>query len=191
LTGTARYASVNTHLGFEQSRRDDLESLGFVLMYFNRGRLPWQGIKANTKKEKYNKIAKKKLSTSEDRLCKYSPSEFRIYFKYCRALSFKDEPDYAYLKRMFRRLFFRQKYAMDYRFDWTVQKTVQNMMIRSIRRSQRTMEELISANSKYYSHWRERNHYQNYQQYYLYPSPRCVDVSNLLTYDMNKLHISS
>jgi len=120
LTGTARYASINTHLGIEQSRRDDLESLGFVLMYFNRGSLPWQGLKANTKKEKYNKIAEKKMSTPVEILCKHFPTEFATYLNYCRALRFDDKPDYSYLRRLFRDLFFRQGYAADYRFDWTV-----------------------------------------------------------------------
>lgn len=74
LTGTARYASVNTHLGVEQSRRDDLESLGYVLMYFNRGALPWQGLKAATKRQKYERISEKKMSTTIDDLCKGYPS---------------------------------------------------------------------------------------------------------------------
>jgi len=120
LTGTARYASINTHLGIEQSRRDDLESLGYVLMYFNRGQLPWQGLRANNKKEKYNRIAEKKMSTPVEILCKHFPSEFATYLNYCRALRFDDKPDYAYLRRLFRDLFFRQGYAADYRFDWTV-----------------------------------------------------------------------
>merc|ERR1712130_502373 len=106
--------------GIEQSRRDDLESLGYVLMYFNRGQLPWQGLKANTKKEKYNRIAKKKMSTPVEILCKHFPTEFATYLNYCRALRFDDKPDYAYLRRLFRDLFFRQGYAADYRFDWTV-----------------------------------------------------------------------
>jgi len=120
LTGTARYASINTHLGIEQSRRDDLESSGYVLMYFNRGSLPWQGLKANTKKEKYNKIAEKKMSTPVEILCKHFPTEFITYLNYCRALRFDDKPDYSYLRRLYRDLFFRQGYAADYRFDWTV-----------------------------------------------------------------------
>ena len=98
LTGTARYASINTHIGIEQSRRDDLESVGYVLMYFIRGSLPWQGLKANTKKQKYERIMDRKMSTSTEQLCKGFPSEFRSYFEYCRSLRFEDRPDYAYLK---------------------------------------------------------------------------------------------
>merc|ERR1711937_1132483 len=112
--------------GIEQSRRDDLESLGYVLMYFNRGQLPWQGLKANTKKEKYNKIAEKKMSTPVEILCKHFPTEFATYLNYCRALRFDDKPDYKYLRRLFRDLFFRQGYAADYRFDWTVLNYQQN-----------------------------------------------------------------
>lgn len=95
----SRYASVNTHLGIEQSRRDDLEAIGYVLMYFNRGSLPWQGLKANSKKEKYEKIMEKKMSTPVEVLCKHFPTEFVTYLNYCRSLRFEDRPDYAYLRR--------------------------------------------------------------------------------------------
>ncbi|XP_073038122.1 casein kinase 1-like protein 10 isoform X1 [Primulina eburnea] len=122
LTGTARYASVNTHLGVEQSRRDDLESLGYVLMYFLRGSLPWQGLKAGTKKQKYDKISEKKMLTPIELLCKSYPSEFISYFHYCRSLRFEDKPDYSYLKRLFRDLFIREGYQFDYVFDWTILK---------------------------------------------------------------------
>jgi len=120
LTGTARYASVNTHLGIEQSRRDDLEAVGYVLMYFNRGSLPWQGLKAGSKKEKYEKIMEKKMSTPIDVLCKHFPAEFETYLNYCRSLRFEDRPAYAYLRRLLKDLFFREGYQYDFVFDWTI-----------------------------------------------------------------------
>ncbi|CAI0419938.1 unnamed protein product [Linum tenue] len=122
LTGTARYASMNTHLGIEQSRRDDLESLGYVLMYFLRGSLPWQGLRAGTKKQKYEKISEKKA------LCRGYPTEFASYFHYCRSLRFDDKPDYAYLKRLFRDLFIREGFQFDYVFDWTILKYQQSQI---------------------------------------------------------------
>lgn len=128
LTGTARYASMNTHLGIEQSRRDDLESLGFVLMYFLRGSLPWQGLKAGNKKQKYEKISERKVSTSIEALCRGYPTEFSSYFHYCRSLRFDDKPDYAYLKRIFRDLFIREGFQFDYVFDWTILKYQQSQM---------------------------------------------------------------
>lgn len=122
LTGTARYASINTHLGIEQSRRDDLESLGYVLMYFNLGTLPWQGLKAANKRQKYERISEKKLSTPIEVLCKDFPAEFPTYLTYCRQLDFIQRPDYCYLRKLFRTLFHRQGFTYDYVFDWNMLK---------------------------------------------------------------------
>ncbi|CAG2172741.1 unnamed protein product [Oppiella nova] len=122
LTGTARYASINTHLGIEQSRRDDLESLGYVLMYFNRGSLPWQGLRAATKRQKYERISEKKMSTPIDELCRGFPAEFATYLNYCRALRFDEKPDYSYLRQLLRNLFHRQGFTYDYVFDWNMLK---------------------------------------------------------------------
>ncbi|KAI8472589.1 MAG: casein kinase I isoform delta-like protein [Monoraphidium minutum] len=122
LTGTARYASVNTHLGIEQSRRDDLESLGYVFLYFLRGSLPWQGLQAGTKKQKYEKISEKKMKTPFEALCKGLPQEFVLYFQYVRSLRFDEKPDYAFLRRMLRDLFAKEGWNWDYVFDWTILK---------------------------------------------------------------------
>ena len=100
LTGTARYASINTHRGMEQSRRDDLESLGYVLMYFLRGSLPWQGLKVNSIKEKYQRIFEEKQEKIF-RICQSFPIEFRQYFEYCTHLTFTEQPDYRYSKLIF------------------------------------------------------------------------------------------
>ena len=81
LTGTARYASVNTHMGVEQSRRDDLECICYVILYLLRGTLPWQGLTAKNKNDKYKKIMSSKLSVSTEVLCKGFPSTSLIQYK--------------------------------------------------------------------------------------------------------------
>ncbi|KAG5450226.1 Casein kinase I isoform delta-A [Clonorchis sinensis] len=122
LTGTARYASINTHLGIEQARRDDMESLGYVLMYFLRGSLPWQGLKAGTKRQKYERISEKKMQTPVEVLCEGYPVEMAIYLNFCRGLHFDNQPDYSYLRNLFRCLFHREGFSYDCVFDWNLLK---------------------------------------------------------------------
>ncbi|XP_047687793.1 casein kinase I isoform X2 [Prionailurus viverrinus] len=143
LTGTARYASINTHLGIEQSRRDDLESLGYVLMYFNLGSLPWQGLKAATKRQKYERISEKKMSTPIEVLCKSYPSEFATYLNFCRSLRFDDKPDYSYLRQLFRNLFHRQGFSYDYVFDWNMLKFGASRAADDAERERRDREERL------------------------------------------------
>jgi serine/threonine protein kinase len=118
LTGTARYASINTHLGIEQSRRDDLESLGHVLTYFLRGELPWQGLKSKTMKEKYEKIMEKKISTPIEVLCKGFPEEIGTFINYARDLRFDDRPDYGFLKKLIKSMADKEKIEFDNNYDW-------------------------------------------------------------------------
>ena len=109
MVGTARYASLNVHEGITYSRRDDLESVGYMLVYLFTGRLPWQGMKADDKISKYNKIKEvKKLYKNDPKnnspsmlLDTKLPLEFTIYFNYIHSLSFSDKPNYIYLKNLF------------------------------------------------------------------------------------------
>ena len=102
LTGTARYVSINTHLGIEQSRRDDLESIGYMLIFFMKGVLPWQGLKNCN--EKYTRIMEKKLQIPTEILCYGLPDEISYYLNYTKNLRFEDRPDYDYLRGLFIKL---------------------------------------------------------------------------------------
>ncbi|PHH84180.1 hypothetical protein CDD83_2355 [Cordyceps sp. RAO-2017] len=118
LSGTARYMSINTHLGREQSRRDDLEALGHVFLYFLRGGLPWQGLKAATNKQKYEKIGEKKQTTAIKDLCEGFPEEFCKYLTYVRNLGFEDTPDYDYLRELFTQALKNAGEVEDGEYDW-------------------------------------------------------------------------
>lgn len=119
ITGTTRYASVNAHKGMELSRRDDLESIGYVLLYFCKGSLPWQGLQARNDQERYKLITEKKLSISVERLCRELPDEFKDYLNYCKGLQFDEEPDYEFLRGLFRQLALKMEIEYDGVFDWS------------------------------------------------------------------------
>jgi len=123
LTGSLKYASINSHLGIQQSRRDDLESLGITLVLFALGKLPWQDIRAHTKKELNNKIMQIKINTPVERLCEFLPAEFATYMNYCRALTYDEKPGYNVLRRLFRKLFIRKGFCEDHIFDWALLST--------------------------------------------------------------------
>ena len=122
LTGTARYASINALSGGEQSRRDDLESIGYIIMYFIRGSLPWQGLKINNKDDRYKKICEKKRDTSAKELCNSYPSEFENFVNYTRNLKFMEVPDYNYLRNLLKSVIKKTGGNIDFFYDWCSQK---------------------------------------------------------------------
>ncbi len=124
LTGTARYASINALRGCEQSRRDDLEAIGYVLLYFLRGSLPWQGLKMDKKDDRYKKIYEKKKATTAEELAKGFPSEMCEYIKYTRNLDFEAKPDYNYLRGLLKNIMMKNSFEFDYYYDWCREKPV-------------------------------------------------------------------
>jgi serine/threonine protein kinase len=115
--GTARYASIAAHKGYEQSRKDDLEAVGYLLVYIYRGKLPWQSLKHKDKNERYRMIMEKKEAISEEELCEQLPREFLIYFKHVKTLEFDEKPKYQSLINMFKKLFDTKNYKND-NLEW-------------------------------------------------------------------------
>ena len=124
LTGTARYASINALNGLTQSRRDDLEAVGYVLLYFLRGKLPWQGLHMKKKEDRYHKIMEIKIMTKPSELCEGFPKEFEEYVEYTRNLEYEQDPNYSYLKNLFNSILKEDKNSENY-YDWDLgNKTV-------------------------------------------------------------------
>ena len=130
LTGTARYASIHALEEMEQSRRDDMESIGYVIMYFLRGNLPWQGLKIKRKKDKYKKILDKKKETSSKDLCINFPDEFREFVEYTRNLDYEEEPAYEKYRNKFYNLICNKRgESFDYVYDWTTESDLKKREI--------------------------------------------------------------
>jgi casein kinase I family protein HRR25 len=110
--------SINSHLGIEHMRRDDLESLAYVLIYFLCGSLPWQHLESGSKKQRYRHIMQRKLNIPTIELCSGIPVEFQIFLDYTRGLSFDAKPDYKYMRSLFQNLSVSRGYHNNSSFDW-------------------------------------------------------------------------
>mmetsp|Transcript_18105 Transcript_18105/g.18092 ORF Transcript_18105/g.18092 Transcript_18105/m.18092 type:complete len:211 (+) Transcript_18105:239-871(+) len=117
LTGTARYASLNAHQGIDQTRRDDLEGIIYVFIYFLKGALPWQGLHIKNKTEKYNKIMNTKMNTSVGELCKGCPTEVVVLLNYCKALRFEENPNYNYMREQIASISRKENFQLDLVFE--------------------------------------------------------------------------
>lgn len=118
LIGTARYAGINSHKGIQLSRRDDMESLGYLFIYFLKGKLPWQAVKCEDKQQKYAAIQQIKDQLPLEQLCFGLPKEFMLYLQHVKSLEFIEKPNYNYLRNLFRDLFKEHKFIYDLAFDW-------------------------------------------------------------------------
>ena len=178
LTGTARYASINALKGYEHSRRDDLESVGYILIYFLRGKLPWQRINAKTKEEKYKKIMEKKIEINSYDLCRGFPKEFGDFLEICKKLEYEEQPDYEKLRNLLNNIMKRENYIYDYIYDWT---TLEEKECRKNNRSKTepTIEDTLSnnENEKKIEHNKIMN--DNNNSYHIQRNCKCFE-KNLL-----------
>lgn len=118
--GNVRYTSVNADKGHDQSRLDDLEALIYILIYFLKSKLPWQGLRASTICEKYKLIRATKAKTTPDVLCQGLPQEFAEMLEYVRLLKFDEKPDYSLIKECMKKVMAVNKYQLDYIYDWKI-----------------------------------------------------------------------
>jgi len=119
LIGTARYSSVSAHEGNEQGRRDDLMSIFFVLIYFFKGSLPWQGIHHDDQKKKFELILKKKQRCGKELVEGiWAAEQFWEIYEYILKLKFEEEPDYDHIKRILDKIKDKYCFPLKNKFEW-------------------------------------------------------------------------
>ena len=148
MVGTARYASVRALKGCEQGRRDDMIAIGYVLMYFLRGSLPWQGLKVSKKEDRYQKIYDMKMRTTSEELCKGFPRQFMEYIEYTKNMEFEQEPDYDYLRGLFRQVMNEREYKFDYIYDWCQPKEKRKNNVIIVKNENKNINNKINNNNK-------------------------------------------
>jgi casein kinase 1 len=142
LTGTARYASINSHLGHEQSRRDDLEAIMYLIIYLFLGALPWQGVQCNNKMEKYRTIMDIKINSTPEILCKTLPVEISQMLAYARGLRFEDSPDYSYFKSQIAKIAEKENIQIDQKFEWNSVKPKRKKKKKKTKVSEKSIEDV-------------------------------------------------
>jgi casein kinase I family protein HRR25 len=149
FVGTAAFASINNHHSLEQSRRNDMESLAYVLIYFLRGSLPWYGGDCavnNTKKPGIKSTRNAKVKSHINLICDSLPREFAMFLAYARALGYNETPDYNYVRNLFSGLLGREGYKYDYAFDWHTTNASPNNIVANI--ETKTIKRVTKMDSK-------------------------------------------
>ena len=159
LTGTARYASIHALEGYEQSRRDDMESVGYIMAYLLRGGLPWQGLKLKSKENKYKNILEKKKEITSQELFKGFPNEFPEILEYTKNLGYEQEPEYEMLRNKLMALCKRLNYNFDFIYDWTTDRDLTKRKNKKNLTSMKTQSTLSTKNVKNTSKCKKKEKY--------------------------------
>ena len=194
MSGTARYASTNSLRGVEISRRDDLESLAYMIIYFILKKLPWQGVKANSQKNRYKKIYYMKKKFCEEENFKELPIEIQNFYKTIKKLSFEEDPNYIILRGYFKELLTRNKLKEDGNFSWINDKSLvdtkieTNLRKRKSNSQKRLMDKLMKNSTNDDKNINEKELIINPKKKKM---PKNISINSEYIYNSNNKEIKS
>ena len=146
ISGTAEFISYNVMKGICSSRRDDLESLGLILIFLLKADFPWKCDKNMNNKQKFYYIYKKRQEISLEQMCQNLPKQFFEYLIYCRKLNFEEDPNYDYLRNLFENLMKEKNFINDMKFSWIKEKVYKKMNLKGL--SNEKTEKSVSVSRK-------------------------------------------